>query len=298
VPVRAVSEVIALTAELRLAIQTLLLPGRDLHEQFANAARFGFDAVEVPVGPTFDLTERLAEVAAASAASGLPIAAICTHPIHDPLQPDTDERRRRFAALTVLLAQAEELGAAGVVSVPLRPSRGYASLAEQEETVARLTDLAVDEFGRWAESLPAGAAAVFLEPLNRFEASFLTTVGQAAGIARRVGSPRVLALADLFHMNIEEDDLSQPIRDAGSLLGHVHIADNNRLQPGAGCLLFEPPFAALREIGYAGYLSIECFSLAGPRIAGDPQVSLPETVRFLRDRWATATVGSLAGVAD
>ena len=286
-----------MTSELRLAIQTLLLPGRDLHEQFANAARFGFDAVEVPVGPAFDLTERKADVAAASAASGLPVAAICTHPIHDPLQPDVDERRRRFDALAVLLAQADELGAAGVVSVPLRPSRGYASLAEQEETVARLTDLAVEEFGRLAERLPAGQAAVFLEPLNRFEASFLTTVGQAVEIARRVDNPRVLALADLFHMNIEEDDLAQPIRDAGPLLGHVHIADNNRLQPGRGCLPFEPPFAALQETGYAGYLSIECFTLAGPRIAGDPEVSLPETVRFLRERWANAAVGPLAGVA-
>lgn len=286
-----------MTSGPRLAIQTLLLPGRDLHEQFANAARFGFDAVEIPVGPAFDLSERLAEVAAASRSSGLPVAAICTHPIHDPLQPDADERRRRFDALAALLAQADELGADGVVSVPLRPSRGYASLAEQEETVARLTDLAVEEFGRWAERLPPGRAAVFLEPLNRFEASFLTTVEQAAGIARRVGSPRVRALADLFHMNIEEDDLAQPIREAGSLLGHVHIADNNRLQPGAGCLPFEPPFAALREIGYAGFLSIECFSLAGPRIAGDPEASLPETVRFLRERWANAAVSPLAGVA-
>jgi sugar phosphate isomerase/epimerase len=286
-----------LTSELRLAIQTLLLPGHDLQEQFANAARFGFDAVEVPVGPAFNLSERLADVVAASQASGLPVAAICTHPIHDPLQPDAEERRRRFDALAVLLAQADEIGAAGVVSVPLRPSRGYASLAEQEETVTRLTDLAVEEFGQWAERLPAGKSAVFLEPLNRFEASFLTTVGQAARIARRVGSHRVQALADLFHMNIEEDDLAQPIRDADLLLGHVHIADNNRLQPGAGCLPFDQPFAALQEIGYAGYVSIECFSLAGPRITGDPEVSLPETVRFLRERWANAAVSPLAGVA-
>ena len=286
--------------DLKVAIQTLLLPGRDLREQFANAARFGFDAVEVAVGPSFDLRERFDDVQRAATDSGLPVAAICTHSIHDPLQPDPEERRRRFAALGELVGLADELGARGVVSVPVRPTRGFASVAEQERVVSALTDLAVDEFGQWARALPAGTAAVFLEPLNRFEAFFLNRVGQAVEIARRVDHPRVLALADLFHMNIEEDDLAAPLRDAGSALGHVHIADNNRLQPGAGCLPLGPSFAALHATDYGGYVSLECFSLAGPVIRGDPEQALPETVRYLRRHWEDAareTTGTLPATA-
>lgn len=45
-----------------VAIQTLLLPGRDLEEKFANAARFGFDAVEVAISPQFDLASNLASI--------------------------------------------------------------------------------------------------------------------------------------------------------------------------------------------------------------------------------------------
>lgn len=284
---------VAMNPPLRLATQTLLLPGRDLQEQFANAAAWGFDAVEIAVGPAFDLAERIEEIRSASQASGLPVAAICTHPIHDPVQPDPDERARRFAALTTLVVQADELGAAGVVSVPVRPSRGFPSLSDQKRAVTALADLTVSAFGEWAAVLPPGSAAVFLEPLNRFEASFLTTVGQAVDLARRIGSPRVLALADIFHMNIEERDMTEPILAAGDHLGHVHIADNNRLQPGAGCLLFEPPFRALRQISYAGYVSIECFSLSGPRIEGDPATAFPETVRFLRALWDQEATESL-----
>jgi len=274
--------------DLQLAIQTLLVPGGDLEAQFQQAKTARFDAIEVAVGPAFDLGERFQDVERAMRNTGLPVAALCTHPIHDPLQPDSWERQRRFEVLSDLMLQADQLGARGVVSVPLRPSRGFASLQEQESLVTSLSGELVDALSTWVGGLPAGKAALFIEPLNRSEAFLVNTVGQAVDIARRVNSPRVMALADLFHMNIEERHLGKPLREAGSLLGHVHIADNNRLQPGKGCLDFITPFSALQDIAYDGYVSIECFSLAGPRIEGDPAVALPETVRFLRDRWNQA----------
>lgn len=215
----------------------------------------------------------------------MPVCAICTHSIHDPLVPDPEERGRRFAALAELIAMADDLGAAGVVSVPVRPPHAFPEMADRD---SELTELAVREFTRWARALPPGGAAVFLEPLNRYEAYFLRRVGQAAGLSARIAHPRVSALADLFHMNIEEADMAEPIAAAGPRLGHVHIADNNRLQPGAGCLDFRTPFAALKAVGYRGWLSIECSALGGPLAAGGPDAMLPETVRFLRDAWERA----------
>jgi hypothetical protein len=153
--------------ELKLAVQTLLVPGETMDVKFANVRDYGFDAIEIAIGPSNELGEHLAELKAASAITGLPIAAICTHPIHDPLQPDKTERTKRFAALTDLLAQANELGARSVVSVPLRPARGFASYAEQQEIVGALIDEAAEEIGAWAATLPAGNAALFIEPLNR-----------------------------------------------------------------------------------------------------------------------------------
>jgi sugar phosphate isomerase/epimerase len=269
----------------RLAIQTLLLPGADLASQFASAARYGFDGVEVAVGPAFDLRTRLPAIAAAARAAGIPVAAICTHPIHDPLVPDRADRVRRFAALADLLVMADELGAAGVVSVPIRPPQAFPGPADGEGDPF---DLAAAVFQEWAEGLPPGSARVFLEPLNRYEAGFLNRVGQAADLAERVGHPRIAALADLFHMNVEEASLDAPLMAAGPHLGHVHIADNNRLEPGAGCLDFRSPFAALKACGYTGYLSIECWSPGGPKLSGDPDEVLPGTVRFLHSAWDDA----------
>jgi sugar phosphate isomerase/epimerase len=272
-------------ASVEIGIQTSLVPGADLNERFANAKRFGFDAVEIPVGPSFDLSERFDTVRQAMDRSALPVCAICTHSMHDPLQPDPAERERRFSGLAELLRLADELGAAGVVCVPVRRPVTFPQMSDPER---ELNALAVAAFGSWASALPAGRAAVFLEPLNRYEATFLRRVGQAVDLATQIGHPRVRALADLFHMNIEEASMSEPIVTAAGQLGHVHIADNNRLQPGAGCLDFGPPFAALKAIGYDGYLSIECTALGGPYASGGPEAILPAAARWLREQWEQA----------
>ena len=277
----------------RFAVQTLLLPGRDLAEQFANAAAWGYDGVEVAVGPSFDLGERLPELRSASAASGLPVAAVCTHPMHDPLHPNPAEQRRRLAALALLLDRADDLGAAGVVSVPVRPGGAFPGAEPATGGDAFTPPETIDlnyagrVLGEWAATLPDGRSQLFLEPLNRFEATLLNRVGQTADLARAVGHPRVVALADLFHMNIEEADMAEPVRSAGPLLGHVHIADNNRLECGAGCMDFRPTFAALAGIGYTGWTSLECFSLGGPRVTEPASESLPASVALLREVWRT-----------
>lgn len=271
---------------LKIGIQAPLLPGGALDERFAAAVRLGFDGVELTVAVDADLDALQREVGQASAASGLPVAAICTSGGHDPLQDDPDEESRRFALLAEVVAFADAIGARGVVSVPHRPPGRFASPEERNRWVAELTERAVASYGTWAATLPAGSAAVFLEPLNRYESSFLNRVGQAVDIARRIGHPRVLALADLFHMNIEEADMAAPIAAAGSLLGHVHVADNNRLEPGAGCLDLVPSFGALAVVEYGGFVSIEC----GLSATGDDRERvLGAAVTHLRERWSTTT---------
>ncbi|MBN1147996.1 MAG: sugar phosphate isomerase/epimerase [Anaerolineales bacterium] len=271
---------------MRLAIQTLLLPGANLEDKFCNAARYGFDAVEIVVNPQFELAQNQGEVRRAMRASGLPVSNICTHPIHDPLLPDPAERRARLAALAELVRLADDLEASGVISVPVRPPYQFPDLSPWKSRYELLKALTIETLGEWAAGLAAGQAALFLEPLNRYEAYFLNRVEQAVEICRAVNHPRVKLLADFFHMNIEERDFSEPLRLAGDQLGMVHIADNNRTQPGRGCMDYRPGFVALKQIGYVGYISIECWTAQGvAAIEGDPETALPETVGYLREVW-------------
>lgn len=269
-----------------IAIQDHMLPGRDLGEKFANAASFGFDGVELTIAGALDVDKLIAQVFRASDDSGIAIAALCTSADHDPLHPVSIFRKRRFAALTTLLQAADTLGATGVVSVPLRP--GLEPYEDDDPNIAiqTLTEEAIEVFQEWAVMLPdSGTAALFLEPLNRFEAKFLTRVGQAAAIARRIDSPRVRVLGDTFHMNIEEENAAGALSGAGALLGHIHLAENTRLLPSTGAFRFDEVFGALREIGYRGWLSLECFPPPGSPLMRDPEMELSATVGFLREQW-------------
>lgn len=58
-------------------------------------------------------------------------------------------------------------------------------------------------------------------------------------------------------MNIEEDNLAQALHDHRDLLGHVHIADNHRYQPGSGTIDFHALFEQLRADNYQGYVVYE-----------------------------------------
>ena len=117
-----------------------------------------------------------------------------------------------------------------------------------------------------------------LEPINRYEDYMINRLDQAVGLAEEVerdlGWTRS-GCADLFHMNIEEDDLAESITDTGRRLAHVHVDDSNRLQPGTGHLDFAAALGALRTVGYDDWLALEC------RLRGDPEEALPATSRFL-----------------
>ena len=101
-------------------------------------------------------------------------------------------------------------------------------------------------------------------------------------IAREVGEG-IAAMADFFHMNIEEADIAGCIRQSADHIAYVHVADSNRAQPGKGHTDFRPGFAALKEIGYDGWLGIEC-----SRIIGEYDDAIRETVTFLRREWDAA----------
>ncbi|MGI8485651.1 MAG: sugar phosphate isomerase/epimerase family protein [Thermomicrobiales bacterium] len=265
---------------MKLAVQTLLLPGDDIHAKFAFAAEAGYDGVEVATGPSFDLLAQENEVRAASAASGVPVAAICTAGEHDPVIEDRAERTRRIETLQALLGCADRLGAMGVVSVPVRPFAGVDH--------GLLPGLAIETYAEVVAGLGEGTARIFLEPLNRFEAKYLLRVGQAVELAKAVNHPRCVALADAFHMNIEERSWTEPVLSAGDLLGHVHIADNNRFEPGAGMIDFKPFFGALKQIGYADYIALECFHPSGSGLSGPPLETLVRTAAYMREEWAQA----------
>jgi D-psicose/D-tagatose/L-ribulose 3-epimerase len=95
-----------------------------------------------------------------------------------------------------------------------------------------------------------------VEPINRFETYFISRGAQALALAEATGPDCGICL-DAFHLNIEEVDPFQTIRDAKGRLVDFHVADSNRLACGMGHLDWPRIVNTLREIGYDGALTVE-----------------------------------------
>ena len=66
---------------------------------------------------------------------------------------------------------------------------------------------------------------------------------------------------------IEEDDLAEAIRTAGSRLGHYHMGSNNRRPPKPGFLPWQQVVDALKEIKYDRCISFEPLVRTGGSVA-------------------------------
>jgi sugar phosphate isomerase/epimerase len=102
-----------------------------------------------------------------------------------------------------------------------------------------------------------------IEVLNRYESHLLNTAAQAVEFVETVGAPNVGILLDAYHMNIEEADPATAILDAGERLFLFHATDSNRQALGRGHTDFLALMRALRRVGYAGDVIIEC-TASGP----------------------------------
>ena len=116
---------------------------------------------------------------------------------------------------------------------------------------------------------------VLIEPLNRYESPYLNTVHDCVELLTAVDHSSTGLLLDYFHMSIEEENLSESTLSAGKWVRHVHLGDSNRLLPGYGHTDFRACFSALKEIGYHGFVSLECAVLK------DPYTELTKTSAFL-----------------
>ncbi|ELY4512080.1 sugar phosphate isomerase/epimerase [Cronobacter dublinensis] len=260
---------------MKIATQNHAFFPENILEKFRYIKAMGFDGFEID-GRL--LVEHLEEVKAAINATGLPVTTACGG--YDGWIGDFIEERRLngLSQITRILEALAEVGGKGIV-VPaawgmftfrLPPMKAPRSLAGDRK--------AVSESLRYLDDVAARTGTtVFLEPLNRYQDHMINTLADARRYIVEGALKHVRIIGDFYHMNIEEDNLCAALHDNRDLLGHVHIADNHRYQPGSGAIDFRAAFNQLRADGYDGYIVYEC------RIrADDPAQAYRQSLDFLR----------------
>jgi sugar phosphate isomerase/epimerase len=229
----------------------------DLAQGCARAAELGFDAVEVFPRSAAELD--VDQLRQCLETNGLKLAAVGTGAgwvVHQLrlTDPTSEVRVRAKEFVTEIIDLAGKLEAPAIIGSMQGRAAGEVS---HEQHLVWLAE-ALDELAPRAAD---HGTLLLIEPLNRYETNLLRTVEEGTKLIRSLKANNVKLLCDLFHMNIEEEDIAVALGKAGPLVGHVHFADSNRRAVGFGHTPMEPIIAALRRIGYDGYLSAEVLPL-------------------------------------
>jgi sugar phosphate isomerase/epimerase len=101
---------------------------------------------------------------------------------------------------------------------------------------------------------------ICFEPLAPSETNFINTAAEALQFIQQVPSPRFKLILDVKAMCSEAKPIPQVIRETWPNFAHFHANDQNLKGPGFGEVDYKPIAAALKEVGYQGYVSVEVFS--------------------------------------
>ena len=105
---------------------------------------------------------------------------------------------------------------------------------------------------------------IVMEPLRHQSTNIIITVKDGEYFVKRINKPEIQLLADLMHMQYNEED-PEDLREISPLLHHVHICDMDRILPENGYNEFlTKALAILKEIGYDETISFEAKGGEGP----------------------------------
>lgn len=239
-----------------------------LEDACRRASEAGFDAIEIfAPGPDAVDDDQLRPLLEQH---GLKVAAVGTGAgmvKHQLSLTDPDAGKRKQAADFV--EQMIRFGARYQAPAIIGSMQGrWGGDVDRQTALAWLTE-ALEQLGGVAEQ--QGVLLIY-EPLNRYETNLVNTVGQGVALLQMLQTDHVRLLADLFHMNIEEANLAEAIRQGGRHIGHIHFVDSNRSACGLGHMDLAPIAEAVRAVNYDGYLSVEAFPLPNADVAAEKSI--------------------------
>lgn len=222
-----------------------------------HVKELGFDWFEVPLEGLSDLDYKRAGSVIKDNGLGVSVCAAMGED-RDLIHPDKAIRDNGAAYIRHCIDAITTMGGTNVGG-PLYSAVGRVWQQTPEDRAKDL-DILVGELKALAQYAGDKGAVLCIEPINRFETSFINLASQALEVVERVDHPACQMMLDTFHMNIEEQSLGDAIRLAGKRLRHLHTCENDRGAPGSGHVPWNEVAQALRDIGYDGPAVIKSFT--------------------------------------
>ena len=241
-------------------------------EALELAANHGYEGFEM-----FDWRSAEERAAYAAAMSKHGLQAVCITANKGVRAPgcgltDPAEREGFLQEIAAASEVATEFDCRMLVVLTGFDREGVSRSAQMDSCVAGLREA--------APLLEKAGMTAIIEPINTIVTRpgyFLPGARESFEMLRRVDSPNVKLLFDIYHVQVTDGDLILQIQNNIDLIGHFQIGDHpGRMQPGTGEINYRNVFRAiykLQEEGrYDGYSGLEYH----------PSVPLPQTMAEVR----------------
>ena len=226
-----------------------ILPPMNRRDLFAEVANIGYPAVEIwGRGGDFE------DLSSDAARAGLKVVSMIGHESLPDGLNKRDNHDRIEKELRVSIDVASEFGVPSIICFSGNKIPGM----ENEEALQSTCD----GFARVAPYAEKKGITLNLELLNSkvdHQGYQCDNTAWGVEVVKRVGSPRVKLLYDIYHMQIMEGDIIRTITDNIESIGHFHTAGN----PGRNDLdthqelNYAAICRAIATAGYEGYVGHE-----------------------------------------
>ena len=248
---------------MRFAICNELFEGWPWEKVCDFTRGLGYEGLEVSPFTLADSAEavspqRRAELRRAAESRGVEVLGLHWLLVKPPglyiTHPDPAVRRRTSDYFLQLVDLCADLG--GAVLVIGSPKQRSLLPGVTRE---RAWDFTKEVFRPVLDPAEKRGVTLAFEPLGPAETDFVNTVAEAKRLVDQIGHPNFRINLDVKAMSSESMSIPDVIRSAKGYVAHVQVNDPNLLGPGMGDVKYEPIVAALREVGYDGWLSVEAF---------------------------------------
>ena len=270
---------------MRFAICNEIFQGWKVEDGMSFARRAGYDAIEIA---PFTLANYVTDISKkerqrireAAGQTGIAISGIHwvlakaegMHLTH----PDPAVRERTAKYFCELVDFCADLG--GHIIVVGSPKQR--SLMEGV-TPAQAWEWAGETFKSAVGHALTRGVTLCLEPLAPAETDFINTAADAIRFVDQFRSASFKIILDVKAMCSEAKPIPQIIAESWPHFAYFHANDKNLKGPGFGDVDFKPIAAALKRVGYQGYVSVEVFNFDE-----GPEVIATKSLEYLKKTFA------------
>lgn len=233
------------------------VPAYPLEETIKRIAAAGYDGIEIGAASPHAYPDHLSparrkEIRTVLDGEGIKLASMLPAPGGGPgfnvASPIAEERAAAADQYKKVVALCAEWGGRTVLYVA-----GWQVFGTSREDAWGWSCDALADVAAFAEQ---HGVTIAVEPTSA-DSNLVDSCDDVMRMMREVGRSNVKAMFDTYHTLYRNEVPTDYVYRLGKDLHHIHLADVNRDPPGSGVVDYVSLVAALKEVGFDGYLTME-----------------------------------------